>query len=204
MIKITLVTNNPRVTDIVPETMTVREFLEKHEVNYAIGQTSIDSVPLRIGDMDKTFAELLDGAERAVVSCLAHKDNAASATIVGSACVVKSTLTPEEIKKLKKFHPESLTMVDEDGDPVFAIDIDERGPGSINSNGACFGNATSTDGKASITVLLDPTAENVEELVYERLGQALAYLEEMETSLVEMIPGLEEQERKVRAMITRL
>ena len=203
MVKITLITNNPKVVDIVPETMTVREFLEKHNVNYGLASTSIDGVPVQTGGMDTSFLEH-QIEDRAIVTCLPNKDNGAQAIVVGSSCVVKSTLTPAEIKRIKKFHPEALVMDDEDGDPVFAMDIDEEMPGSINNNGACFGNATSSDGKATITVVLDPTAEDTEELVYDRLGRALMYLKEMEEHIAEVLPELDTEEREIRSMITRI
>lgn len=200
MVKITLITGSAKEVDIVPETMTVREFLEKHDVNYALSSTSIDGIALQNGAMDKSFAEH-SIADRAIVTCLPNKDNGAQAIVVGSSCVIKSTLTPAEIKRIKKFHPEALSMEDENGDPVFAIDIDERIPGSINNNGACFGNATSADGKATITVVLDPTAENNVELVYEKIGRALMYLKDMEDQLAEVLPDLETEEREIRSMI---
>lgn len=200
MVKITLITSNPKVVDIVPETMTVREFLEKHNVNYGLASTSVDGVPLQPGNMDKSFAEH-QITDRAIVTCLPNKDNGAQAIVVGSSCVIKSTLTPADIKRIKKFHPEALVMEDEDGDPVFAIDIDETGPGSINENGACFGNAVSTDGKATITVVIEPTVENPIDLVYERLGRALLCLKDMEEQLAETIPDLETEEREIRSMI---
>lgn len=203
MVKITLITSNPKEVDIVPETMTVREFLEKHDVNYGLSSTSIDGVPLANGGMDMSFMEH-QIQDRAIVTCLPNKDNGAQAIVIGSSCVVKSTLTPEEIKRVKKFHPEALVLSDEDGEPVFAIDIDEEMPGSINNNGACFGNATSGDGKATITVVLDPTAENTEDLVYNRIGRALMNLKKMEEQLAEMLPELDDEEREIRAMITRM
>ena len=203
MVKITLITNNPKEIDIVPETMTVREFLEKHNVNYGLASTSIDGVPMSSGGMDMTLAEH-QITDRAIISCLANKDNGAQAIVVGSSCVVKSTLTPAEIKRIKKFHPEALMMDDEDGDPIFAVDIDETMPGSINNNGACFGNATSQDGKATITVVLDPAVENTEDLVYDKLGRALMYLKEMEEHIAEILPELDTEEREIRAMITRI
>ena len=95
-------------------------------------------------------------------------------------------------------------MEDENGDPVFAIDIDEEMPGSINNTGACFGNATSGDGKATITIVLDPAAENTEDLVYDRLGRALMYLKDMEEQLAEALPELDTEEREIRSMITRM
>lgn len=203
MVKITLITNNPKEVDIVPETMTVREFLEKHNVNYGLASTSIDGVPLQTGALDKQFLEH-QVTDRAIVTCLPNKDNGAQAIVVGSSCVVKSTLTPADIKRIKKFHPEALVMDDEDGEPVFAIDIDESMPGSINSNGACFGSATSPDGKATITIVLDPAATNTVDLVYERLGRALMYLKEMEEHIAEVLPDLDTEEREIRAMIVRM
>ena len=203
MVKITLITNNPKEVDIVPETMTVREFLEKHNVNYGLASASIDGVPLQAGGMDMSFVEH-QITDRAIVTCLPNKDNGAQAIVVGSSCVIKSTLTPAEIKRIKKFHPEALVMDDEDGEPVFAIDIDEDAPGSINDNGACFGNATSNDGKATITVVLDPTVESTEDLVYDQLGRALMYLKEMEQHLAEVLPELDTEEREIRSMISRL
>ena len=200
MVKITLITNNPKVVDIVPETMTIREFLEKHDVNYGVATTSIDSIPLQSGGMDMTFEDH-QVASRAIVTCLPNKDNAAQAIVVGSSCVIKSTLSPAEIKRIKKFHPEALVMKDEDGEPVFAIDIDETSPGSINELGACFGNATSTDGKATITVVLDPTAESPVDLVYEKLGRAMMYLKKMENHLAEVLPDFDTEEREIRSMI---
>lgn len=204
MIKISLVTNNPKVVDIVPETMTVREFLEKHDVNYSVGKTSIDGVTLDVGGLDMTFAAYNLG-DRATVSCLANKDNAAvKAVVIGSSCVITSSLTPDQIKRIKKFHPEALTMVDEDGEPVFAIDIDEESPGSINSFGACFGNAVNADGKATITILTDPTAENPAEIVYEKIGRALSCLNQMEAELIEMLPEIDREESDIRRMIVRM
>lgn len=203
MVKITLITNNPKEVDIVPETMTVREFLERHNVNYGLASASIDGVPVQSGGMDMSFMEH-QIQDRAIVTCLPNKDNGAQAIVVGSSCVVKSTLTPADIKRIKKFHPEALVMEDEDGEPVFAIDIDETMPGSINNNGACFGSATSTDGKATVTVVLDPTSENTEELVFERLGRALMYLKDMEQQLSEVLPDLDTEEREIRSMITRI
>ena len=203
MIKVTIVSNNPRITDIVAETKTVRQVLEDHDVNYTNASVSMDGFTLQLGDLDKTLAQH-GVTEKTTISALANKDNAAQAIIVGSSCVIKSTLTPDEIKQLKKLHPETLVMTDEDGEPVFAIDIDEETPGSINKVGACFGNATSADGKATITTVLDPTAENPVDLVYEKLGTALSYLSEMEEQIAEVVPTLAEEEARVKAMIVKM
>ena len=205
MIQVTLSTNEPRIYDIVPETMTVRQLLEKHSVSYANAQTSIDGFTLQLGQMDTPLGELLGGnADRCTVSCFGNKDNGAQAVIAGASCIIKSRLTPDEIKRVKKLHPEAMTMVDEEGKPVFAIDINDETPGSINNFGACFGAATSSDGKATITVNVQPDVENMEDFVYEKIGKALSCLSELEDGIVEAMPQMDEEERAVRAMITRI
>ena len=204
MIKVTLVTNNPRKTVMVSETKTIREILEENEISLMNAAVSVNGFTLGSpAELDKTLLEH-EVTDNATISVLVNKNNAAQAIVVGSACVVKSSLTPDEIKQLKKFHPESLTMTDEDGEPVFAIDIDEETPGSINKYGATFGNATGEDGKATITIVLDPSTENAADLVYEKLGHALALLGELEEGLAEVIPTLAEEERRIRAMIVTM
>lgn len=203
MVKITLITNNPREVDIVPETMTVREFLENHNVNYGVGSTSIDGVAIGTEGLDSTFMQH-HVSERAIVSCLPNKDNGAQAIVMGSSCVIKSSLTPEQIKRIKKFHPDALMMYDENNEPVFKMDIDDERPGSINNYGVCFGSAMSSDGKATVTVVLDPQAENPSELVYEKLGRALLYLRDMESQLEEAMPEMTAEENEIRSMITTI
>ena len=203
MVKVTLVSNNPRINKIVSENMTVRQLLEENNIVYSNASVAVDGIPLSLGDMDKSLME--HGiTEKCIVSAMPNKDCAAQAVVMGSACIVKSTLKPEEIRTLKKLHPEELVMTDEDGDPVFAIDIDEGIPGTINSNGACFGNSTSENGNATITVLLDPETEDPVGMVYEKLGKALVNLDKMEKQLAEKIPELQEEERRVRSMISRI
>lgn len=203
MVKITLITNNPREVDIVPETMTIREFLESHDVNYGIGSTSLDGVTINTEGLDKSFLAH-HVTERAIVTCLANKDNGAQAIVMGSSCVVKSALTPEQIERIKKFHPDALKMYDENDELAFRIDINQATPGSINEYGVCFGSGKSSDGKATVTVLLDPQVENPAELVYEKLGRALMYLKEMESQLEEAMPEMTAEENEIRRMITTI
>lgn len=201
MVRVKLVTNNPHVYDIVPETMTIRELLEKHGVNYNCATTSVNSEPTF--DLDQTLADFEVGDD-AVLSCLPNKDSAAQATILGSSCVVKSTLTPEQISRVKEMHPEALEMYDKNDEMVFKLDIDETSPGSISKYGACFGNAKSQDGKATITVVIDPTVEDTVGLVREKIGRALLYLKDMEEQIAETLPEMDREEEEVRSMIVQI
>ena len=124
--------------------------------------------------------------------------------IAGCACVIFSKLTPDEISQFKTYHPEALTMDDEEtGEPLFALDLDEESPGSLTSCGAAFSKITSVDGKATITVVLDPTADNPSELVQQKLASPLLLLDKIEQQLMELLPKLKEEQQTVSGMIRR-
>lgn len=57
MIKVTIVTNTRPIVDIVDENTTPRQVFDEKGVDYATATTTIDGVPLGIGDLDKSFAE---------------------------------------------------------------------------------------------------------------------------------------------------
>lgn len=204
MIRVTLVSNNPRKTAIVPETKTIRQILAENDISLTNASVSIDGFTLGSpAELDKQLLEHTQ-ADSATIAVLVNKDNAAKAVVMASSCVIESALTPDEIKSVKKYHPEMLIMEDENGEPMFAIDIDETMPGSLNDYGACFGHPVSSDGKATITVIIDPEAEDPAAVVEEQFGHALLLLDEMETALAEVIPDLREDERRVKSMITRM
>jgi len=205
MIKVTIVSNNPRVDLLASENKTVRQLLNENNIILSNAAVSIDGFTLGSpAELDKPLVEHSGGRSSMTIGIFVNKDNAAEAVVVGSACVIKSTLTPDQIKQIKKLHPEWLTMVDDNGEPVFAMDIDETLPGSLNEYGAVFGNSTSSDGKATITVVIDPEAEDPAQVVEETLGGALLSLDEMETALAEELPNLQAEVEKVKSMITRM
>ena len=203
MIRVTLVSNNPRKTVLVPETKTVRQVLNENNISMNGAAVSIGGVTVSSDELDMPLVEHATG-DSMTISCLVNKDNAAQAIVVGSACVIKSALTPAEINNIKWLHPEMLTMEDENGEPVFAIDIDESTPGSINDNGAVFGSAESTDGKATITVVIDPEVDDGAALVEKKFGHALLLLDELEKGIAEEMPSLQEEERRIKSMVTRM
>ena len=139
--------------------------------------------------------------DKVVISVLAHKDNAAKATINAAACVITSALKPEQIKRYKKYHPEALQLVDEDDEPVFAIDLDEEGPGSINAYGAVFGAATNAEGFATITIVLDPTNEDKKALIADKFGRALMHLADLEEQLLDRLGELDAEEESILSNI---
>ena len=75
MLKITVGTNTNRKTVMVSEDTTLRQVLEDNDVNYSVGQTSLDGCVLQPGDMDKTFADM-GVKERCFLVSVSKMDNA--------------------------------------------------------------------------------------------------------------------------------
>ena len=60
----------------------------------------------------------------------------AKVIIAGDAVVVKSAIKYEDLKAVKKYRPEALTLKGgEDGkEPIFSVFVKDSGAGSINAN----------------------------------------------------------------------
>ena len=124
------------------------------------------------------------------------------AVLAGCALVIFSELTPDEIDRFKLYQPEALKATDEnDPEDVFMLDI-EDGPGHLEDTEAVYSRTKSADGKATITILLDPEAENKLELVQKNVGRALVKLQKLEEKLLEGIDGVIEREKKVNSLIS--
>ena len=204
MVKVTIVSNNPRQSYIVSEMKTVKQILDEKDIDYSTANVMVDGASLAAGEINKTLSDL-GVVEKTVISVQVHKDNAAKATIAGSACIVTTTLKPEEIQTLKDLAPEALTLVDEDtGEEVFGLDYTPGAPGSLTAYGANLGSQTDSEGFCTITILLNPEEEDPKDLVYRSLGRPLMLLEELENSIHEFLPQLKEQEEKIKAKIVQL
>lgn len=128
----------------------------------------------------------------------------AKISIVGDAAVVTSTLSVEDIKTLKKYRPEALTLMGgEDGkEPVFAVELAD-GCGSISKYGITFSGAT-RDGekKATLTLILKNVTGDVREYVADMYGSALAHLNEMESILPGVLADVNERKQNILESIT--
>ena len=125
------------------------------------------------------------------------------AIVMGCACVVISGLTPEEIDRFRRYDPEALTLK-RDGETVYTVEIDREGPGSLEEDKAVYSAVKSANGKATITILLDPGAEDKAKLVQDRLGAPLLKLKELEEQILGRKDQLRETEKSVDELITRL
>ena len=122
------------------------------------------------------------------------------AVVMGCACVVTSRLTVEQIENFKHYMPEMLTMVDEEGKPVFTVDIGDEA-GRLENDKAVYSNTKMPDGKATITILIDPDEEDKPGIVKKHFGIALLRLEEIEQGMLSYTDDLNETIRKVDGMI---
>ena len=115
----------------------------------------------------------------------------AKVIIAGDAVVVKSTIKYEDLKAVKKYRPEALTLRGgEDGkEPIFSLFVKDSGAGSINANGAVFCAATRDDEKlATFTMVVNGDDDfDVKEYIASELGGALTNLKKIEETLPAVI-----------------
>lgn len=127
----------------------------------------------------------------------------ANIVIAGDAVVVKSNLSLEDIKTIKKYQPKALTLMGgEDGkEPIFAVSV-SADAGDINIHGASFGRADA-EGKATITMVMPgvPT-DKAKDWVADRLGVAITNLNALEAKLPEVLSGIAAQRATVMENIT--
>lgn len=130
----------------------------------------------------------------------------AKITVAGQAVVVTSEMKLEDLKTIKKYRPEALTLFQEDEnggkDPIFGIGVG-KGCGDINKYGAEFGSASRDDAKkAQITMCLPEGVENVKEYISDTLGAALLKLNRLEATLPTVIEEIEAEKQQIAANIT--
>ena len=122
----------------------------------------------------------------------------AKAVVFGCACVIISELTPEDVKRYQLYQPDMLTLADES----YKVDLDDDGPGCICDDRASLSKTTSADGKATITVLLDPENDDKTELVRAKIGPCLVKLDRLENQLLAGLEEITKEEDRANAMIT--
>lgn len=198
VVNVTLITNGGRKNDQVLDSTTVRQIYEKFNVNYDACTNTIDSVPLQIGQLDKSLRELGCG-ESVRMSSIVKADNAAEICIAGTAAVLKSKFKLADWITALKFDPD-LGLYDENDEPIFKVFVDE-GPGSLNNNGVVFSAVPNDEGYAVATIILDPTAENKRELVKDKQGLALLRLREVESNLEDVIKEANEHAKEIDEMV---
>jgi len=203
MINVTIGNNLKRSNIIVSEATTIRKALEDNGIDYTRGTTSLDGATLAPGQMDKTFAEL-GVTEKCYLLNVVKADNAAVIKIVGNAAVVESGHSLEDLKKVEKYRPDSLRLYEGDGNSkhvVFAVGT-TKGNGTINSVGAEFGETTTEDGKATISMLMPEGTKEPKKWVEEHIGVAILKLNKIEAQYAPALADVAEEQAAVQAAIT--
>ena len=200
MVKVNLLTTAGRKTDMFPESKTPREVLEYFDVDYSAATNTIDGVRLGIGDMDKSLKDLGVGDE-CRISSIVKMDNAAHVDISGASAVLVSDVTLDDLKRVEKYAPEALKIVDDDSNETLFKVQTVSGGGSVNKYGVCFGSYTNEGGKATVTVLLNSDLVDKIAAVRDTMGTALLDLNKIEAIIPEVLADIAAKEAEINALI---
>ena len=109
----------------------------------------------------------------------------------GCAALVVSAFSPDELKQIKARFPEALQLKDDAGHSVFNIDICDDGPGHLDDDHAVFSTVRSGNGKATITVLIDPDADDKTATLRKTVGDGVERLLCLEAQIADSfrMPG---------------
>ena len=205
MIRVRIITTGNQEIVNVSEEATIREILNENDISSVAGAvTSLDGCSLTTGDFDKTLPEL--GVEDScVLSVIVKTANAARATIAGSSCIVTSDISLETLKTIKKYRPKALNLYEGEGkekELVFSIDLSEKTGGNMNKYGATFGPHASADGKATLTLLIDPEETEPLKAVTEKIGPAMLLLNKLEATLGAVENDVAQEKEAISACFT--
>lgn len=126
----------------------------------------------------------------------------ANIIITGSAIVLKSSLTLDTIKKLKKYMPSALKVQDDKERLVFKADIAAEGNGSVCEKAVYFAPVThDAEKKATVTLQIPDSVTNAAEYAADLLGAAFTALEGLEDT---MCAASVEVDEKKAAMLEKI
>ena len=199
MVKVFMTTTAGRKSELFDEGTNIREIFEAFDVDYSTATNCIDGCKIDPAGMNKTLREW--GVDKECrLSSIVKIDNAAHVDISGASAVLVSDVTLDDWKRVEKYSPEMLKIVDEEGDPLFKIKTSDGG-GSINEYGVCFGSYTNEGELATVTVLLDDDIEDKLAAVKEIMGSALLDLNEIEKEIPNVLKDIADKEAEIEKLI---
>ena len=199
MVKVYLTTTAGRKSELFDEGTTIREIFNHFETDYSVATNCIDGARIDPAGMNKSLAEW-GVKDECRISSIVKIDNAAHVDISGASAVLVSDVTLEDWKRVEKYAPEALKIVDEDGETIFLV-ATRPGSGSINKYGVCFGSYENDGGKATVTVLLDEDVEDKRAAVKEIMGSALLDLNDIEKELPQVLKDIGDKEAEIEKLI---
>ena len=199
MVKVYCTTTAGRKSDLFDEGMKIREIFEAFDVDYSVATNCIDGTKIDPAGMNKTLREW--GVDKECrLSSIVKIDNAAHVDITGASAVLVSDVTLEDWKRVEKYAPEMLKIMDEDGDAVFKVKTG-CGSGSINEYGVCFGGYTNEGGKATVTALIDEEVEDKLQAIRDIMGSALLELNNIEKEIPNVLKDIADKEAEIDKLI---
>lgn len=200
MVNVVLASTAGRKSGVFDDSTTVRSVLEQLNVDYSGATNCLDGVRLDTAGMNKTLAQH-GVTENCRISSIVKADNAAPHIDVnGSAAVLVSDIPLKDWKLIKKYAPEKLVETDEDGNPIFRVDVLDAGAGSVSKYGIAFGKRTN-NGKATATILISDKVANVKEEIVEQMGPALLKLKDIEAGIDAAKAEIEARKTMIEGMV---
>lgn len=204
MITVIISNNLNKVRRVLDPNTTLRQALEAEEIDYAIGTVSLDGSTLPAGSLDKSFDDF--GIEDKCFLTVAVKaDNAAAVSVIGNNCIIKASFKLEQLKKIEASRPKTLKIF-EDEEEVFRI-ASGKGNGHVGTSGWNFGDATTADGNAMISMEMPATvtgAEAAKKWVAGKVGTGIIMLKKIEDRFDAVIREIDAENAAVESCITVL
>ena len=201
MKKVVFVLNNGPRAAIVDENATIRDILNEEGVAYEGRMVSVDGACLHVSDFNTILADLTE-AEIPHISVTAKSDNAAEATVIANALIVTSALKLEDLETIKKYRPKALRMYEKDEDgmksEVFRLDVKD-GTGEISKIAVVYGKTTDAEGRARLTMAVDPVDP---EAIKDKYGPALVTLAKLEETLAGVALEIAAEKADIESRIT--
>lgn len=125
--------------------------------------------------------------------------------VLGTALVMESSMKIEDVKKVAKYAPETLKILDEDGDVEFMVKVASPGTaGSINDFVVAFADTTtSAEGKAQVTLAINVwDGTDLKEMIADEFGTALVKLQEIESKFPAIVAKVQADREAVLENIT--
>ena len=129
-------------------------------------------------------------------------EKSAEIHVLGCAAVVVSAVNLEDWKLIEAHSPESLEIKSDGGNTVFRVRTN-CGPGYLAKDCAVFGTPTTADGKATITILLDPDTDDKTGMIQDALADPLMKLIEMEGTVPEIMDKVLRNQKEAATHIIR-
>lgn len=129
----------------------------------------------------------------------------AKVTVVGNAVVITSSVKLEDIKRAKKYRPEALILLSEDGkEPIFRVGT-VSGNGGISKYGVEFAEESrDSEKRAVLTLGFETKSEDLKKGIVDAIGESLIKLNKVEENVASVLGEITNEEQRLYDSITIL